>query len=313
MQKSRCQATQRALLFWTLFIGLGAVLGAVCMLLSPSGAVLCMDGMLPYFQVLPLADRLFQDYTFSGIALLLVNGLPNLLAAWLLHKRRRAGILCGMAFGITLMLWICIQFYIFPFNFLSTAYFIFGLIQAITGYAAWVFARQEAFAAQTELYPHVGQNAARLVVYFSRMGYVRRLAMQQAERTGAQIYEIQTDERTQGTLGFWWCGHYGLCRMPMPIAPIPAELRAYEHVTICSPIWVFGMCAPIRAFCMQARGKIHSVDYVLVHHTKGMYQRVAHEMDALLGIKHTALTSICCRKGVYAECTSDSRRHAKQA
>lgn len=45
------------------------------MLLDPSGRALGMDAMLPYFQVLPFADVLF---------------------------------------GVTLMLWICIQFYMFP-------------------------------------------------------------------------------------------------------------------------------------------------------------------------------------------------------
>ena len=47
------------------------------MLLDPSGRALGMDAMLPYFQVLPFADVLF---------------------------------------GVTLMLWICIQFYMFPPN-----------------------------------------------------------------------------------------------------------------------------------------------------------------------------------------------------
>ena len=42
----------------------------------------------------------------------------------------------GGVFGVTLMLWICIQFYMFPLNFMSTTYFIFGLAQAATGYAA---------------------------------------------------------------------------------------------------------------------------------------------------------------------------------
>ena len=42
--------------------------------------------------------------------------------------------------------------------------FIFGLIQTITGYAAWVFARQEDFAAQQAAYHHVGENPRRLVV-----------------------------------------------------------------------------------------------------------------------------------------------------
>ena len=35
--KSRLQSARRALIFWTLFIGVGAVAGAVCMLLDPSG------------------------------------------------------------------------------------------------------------------------------------------------------------------------------------------------------------------------------------------------------------------------------------
>ena len=46
--------------------------------------------------------------------------------------------------------------------------FIFGLIQTITGYAAWVFARQEDFAAQQVAYHHVGENPRRLVVWALR-------------------------------------------------------------------------------------------------------------------------------------------------
>ena len=97
------------------------------MLLDPSGRAMGMDAMLPYFQVLPFADVLFQNLTFSGIALLIVNGWTNLTAAVLLLLRKRSGILLGGIFGVTLMLWICIQFYMFPLNFMSTVYFLFGL------------------------------------------------------------------------------------------------------------------------------------------------------------------------------------------
>lgn len=80
-QKSRFYTARRILIFWTLFIGLGAVAGALAMLLDPSGKSMGMDAMLPYFQVLPFADVVFQDFTFSGWALLIVNGLTNLTAA----------------------------------------------------------------------------------------------------------------------------------------------------------------------------------------------------------------------------------------
>ena len=112
------------------------------MILDPRGKTLHMDGMLPYFQVLPFAEVLFQDLLFSGVALLIVNGLTNLTAAVLLLKRKRLGVILGGVFGVTLMLWICIQFDMFKLNFMSTAYFVFGLCQALTGYVAWRRLRQ---------------------------------------------------------------------------------------------------------------------------------------------------------------------------
>lgn len=128
--KSRYQTARRILLFWTLFIGVGAAAGAAGMLLDPSGKAMGMDAMLPYFQVLPFADVLFRDLTFSGWALLIVNGLTNLTAASLLLAKKNAGITLGGLFGVTLVLWIRIQFYMFPPNFMSTIYFMFGFAQA---------------------------------------------------------------------------------------------------------------------------------------------------------------------------------------
>ena len=47
---SRFGRTRKWLIFWTLFIGLGAVGGAAMMLLDPSGRSVGMDGLLLYFQ-----------------------------------------------------------------------------------------------------------------------------------------------------------------------------------------------------------------------------------------------------------------------
>ena len=249
--RSRYETARRILVFWTLFIGIGAVGGAAMMLLDPTGKTMGMDGMLPYFQVLPFAEVVFQDLAFSGIALFIVNGLTNLAAAGLLLARKKAGVVLGGIFGVTLMLWICIQFYIFPPNFMSTIYFIFGFCQAATGYAAWVFRRQESFTVNMADYPHIGSDPTRLVIYFSRMGYGKKLACEEAERTGAALYEVRSSERTEGTLGFWWCGRYGMHRWAMPIRPVEIDLSACRHVTIVSPIWVFALAAPCAASARQ--------------------------------------------------------------
>lgn len=299
--RSRYRTARRLLIFWTLFIGLGAVAGAAGMLIDPSGKAMGMDAMFPYFQVLPFAEVVFQDFTFSGIALLIVNGLSNLTAAGFLLAKKKTGIVLGGSFGITLMLWICIQFYMFPLNFMSTTYFIFGLCQAATGYAAWIFYKQEAFTVNTAAYTNIGTNKKRLVVYFSRMGYVKKQAYDLADKTGAAVYEIKSTERVAGTLGFWWCGRFGMHRWGMPIEPIGVDLSAYEHVTICTPIWVFALAAPVRSFCEQAAGQIREADYVVVHHTKDRYENAVREMDRLLGISYTGFRSIQCKTGVFKD------------
>ncbi len=140
---SRYDTARKWLIFWTLFIGIGAVAGGLSMIIDPSGKTLHMDAMLPFFQKLPFADVLFQDFLFSGFALLIVNGLTNVTAAVLLFRKKKLGVLLGGIFGITLMLWICIQFYMFPLNFMSTTYFIFGFCQAVTGFVAWTLLRRE--------------------------------------------------------------------------------------------------------------------------------------------------------------------------
>ena len=272
--KSRYKIAKNFLIFWTLFIGIGAVGGAVMMIADPSGKTMGMDAMLPYFQKLPFAEYVFRDFLFSGIALLIVNGITNLTASVLLFRNKKAGIYCGGIFGITLM-------------------------QAESGYAASVFYRQEEFFVNENCYSNIGTNSKRLVVYFSRMGYVKLKALEEADRTGAELYEVKSTELTEGTKGFWWCGRYGMHRWEMPIEPIDIDLSRYEHVTICSPIWVFNLSAPMRSFCKQASGQIKEADYILVHHNKTDYKNAADEMDSLLGIKHTGLKSFCCREGKF--------------
>ena len=305
-QKPRFQTARRFLIFWTLFIGAGAVAGALAMLYDPSGKFMGMDAMLPCFQVLPFADRVFQDFTFSGWALLIVNGLTNLTAAVLLLAKKPAGTVLGGVFGVTLMLWIRIQFYIFPPNFMSTIFFIFGAAQAAAGYAAWVFGKQESFHVALTDYPNIGTNEKQLVVFFSRMGYVRKIAYEEANRSGATLYEVKSTERTDGTLGFWWCGRYGMHQWEMPIEPISVNLSDYDHVTVCTPIWVFSLAAPIRSFCAQAAGKLKEVDYILVHHQDCAYENAADEMDCLLGLKRRGFRSVRCRKGRYKVVYNDA-------
>jgi len=127
-------------LFWGLFIGIGAYFGALMMIAEPSGKTFGMIGMLPFFQKLPFAEIFFQNFLFPGIALLIVNGFTNTISVILLLRRSKYAALSGMICGIILMLWIVVQFYIFPLNFMSMLYFVFGGLQAANG---WFYMKKQ--------------------------------------------------------------------------------------------------------------------------------------------------------------------------
>lgn len=293
----RYKITKRFLVFWCLFVGIGAVWGSTCMLIDPTGKLLKMDLMLPYFQVLPFSDILFQNYTFSGIALLIVNGVSNLIATYLLVKNKKIGIILGTVFGFTLMLWIIIQFIIFPMNILSTSYFIIGIIQLITGDMTYVFYKQEQFKVNIDNYKNIGKNKDILVVYFSRMGYTKKIAYEEAEKQKADIIEIEVAEKTEGTSGFWWCGRYGMHKWNMPIRDIAIDISSYNTIIIVSPIWVFSISAPIREFCYKYSKDIKNVQYIFTHFMDTSFENVADEVDKILCNKRKKFTSICIRFG----------------
>lgn len=293
----RYKITKKFLIFWCLFVGIGAIFGSICMLIDPSGKLLSMEKLLPYFSVLPFSNILFQNYIFSGVSLLIVNGLTNLIATYFLIKDKKNGSILGEIFGITLMFWIIIQFVILPKNSMSIIFFIVGFIQFITGYMTHVFYMQEHFTFNEKDYNNLGKNKEILVVYFSRMGYTRKVAYEEANKIGADIYEIKTKEKTDGTLGFWWSGRYGMHKWKMPITEVDINLKKYSNIIIVSPIWVFSVSAPIRDFCYKYKKDINNTQYIFTHFMNATFKNVADEVDEILNKRRAHFKSICVRFG----------------
>lgn len=271
--------------------------GSAAMLLDPSGKLLGMDAMLPFFQVLPLAEHLYQDFFFPGIALLVVNGITNLVSAILLFKQKKSGVVTGALWGFTLILWICIQFYIFPMNLMSSIYFVFGLIQLATGFACYVFYCQESFAFNRDDYRNIGKTGDSIVLYFSRLGASEKVAYETADGLGADVEEIKTSELTKGTLGFWWCGRFGMHGWEMETEPLTADLSKYRRVIICGPIWVFSPAAPLKGLCTAISGNVENASYVFTHFNPRLPPSAAESLNKRLGLSHSQVESVQCRWG----------------
>lgn len=302
----RYNISKKILLFWTAFIGVGALFGSIFMLIDPTGKLMGMDVLLPYFQVLPFAEILFQNYIFSGIALLIVNGITNISSFILILLNKKMGMYLGTIFGLTLMLWIIIQFIIFPINIMDISFFVFGLLQLITGYVMIVGYKQQHFDFNKDNYKNINDNSNILVVYFSRMGYTKKIAYEVANKLNASIYEVISTEKINGNLGFWWCGRFGMHGWPMAIQDSQIDLSKYDKVYICSPIWVFQSCAPIKEFCNKSYNQIKDVTYIFNHFMNHSFSKPANDLDKRLNIKHTNIINYKCRFGKYKCITKDS-------
>lgn len=120
---------QKKLLLLSGFIGIGAYFGGLMMFLSPDGGMWGMDAILPYMQLLPCADVLFRDFIFSGVMLILVNGVCNTVAVVGLGNHKRYGVFCAGAASVMLLCWLAVQWVIFAVNPLTTLYTVLGIAQ----------------------------------------------------------------------------------------------------------------------------------------------------------------------------------------
>ena len=125
----------------TLFIGIGAVMGAAMMWIDPSGQMWGMEPLLEMLRAkMPWPDVFFKNFIPSGFVLLILNGITQFAAAFLLFKKHPLAYWAVLACGIILMLWIVLEWWVWGFNFMSNIYFLFGLTEVV---AAVISMRKE--------------------------------------------------------------------------------------------------------------------------------------------------------------------------
>ena len=116
----------------TLFIGIGAVAGAVMMWIDPMGQMWGGEPLLEMLRAkMPWPDVFFKNFIPSGFVLLFLNGITQIVAAYLLFKKHRLAQHAVLACGIILMLWIILEWWVWGFNVVCNIYFVLGLVETI--------------------------------------------------------------------------------------------------------------------------------------------------------------------------------------
>ena len=116
----------------TLFIGIGAVGGAVMMWIDPTGVAWGGEPLLELLRSkMPWPDIFFRNFIPSGFVLLLLNGVTQLTAAYLLFKKHPLAHWAVLVCGIILMFWIVLEWWVWGFNAISNIYFVLGLVEVV--------------------------------------------------------------------------------------------------------------------------------------------------------------------------------------
>ena len=119
--------TRAYLLVISVLNGLSGLVCGALFLLAPDGSLMQAGALLPVIQQLPLADVFFRDFTWVGIAMLLVLGIPNTVAAVMLVRRHERQYVITLAAGILLVLWTGFEL-IFMYNALALGYSVVGAL-----------------------------------------------------------------------------------------------------------------------------------------------------------------------------------------
>lgn len=86
---------------------------------------------------LPIPDFMKVDLLWAGLALFLVNGLPNIIALVFRFRRNlSASYAWGIVAGILLILWTVFELTFIP-NGLSAFYLVLGILQLVASWLSW--------------------------------------------------------------------------------------------------------------------------------------------------------------------------------
>ncbi len=107
--------------------GLSGLVCGVLFIAAPDGRLLQAGALLPIIRTLPLADVFFRNFTWIGIAMILVLGIPNTVAAVMLIRRSAKQYAATLVAGLLLVLWTGFEL-VFMFNVPAVAYFAVGAL-----------------------------------------------------------------------------------------------------------------------------------------------------------------------------------------
>lgn len=118
-----------------------------------------------------------------------------------------------------------------------------------------------------------------LIVYYSRSGYTRRVALALASSLQADLEEITEPRSRQGIFGYFRSAREAIKRIPSRITPT-RDPSAYDLVAIGTPVWAGSLSPPVRTFLTTNRDRLSEAAFFCTMGGRGS-EKVFAQMQEL--------------------------------
>jgi flavodoxin len=132
------------------------------------------------------------------------------------------------------------------------------------------------------------------VVYYSRTGTTRRVAVDVAKALGAEIGELTEGRPRNGILGYLRSGFEASFERTTVLRDFQSRALDYDLLVVGTPIWNAHVCSPVRAFLRHHAGKLPKLAFFATMGGRGS-ERAFREMAKEAKRKPIATLSLLAR------------------
>lgn len=139
-----------------------------------------------------------------------------------------------------------------------------------------------------------------LVVYYSRSGVTRAIALELGQMQDADVEEILDRRGRAGPFGYLRSLVEAIRQRPADIMPTTKDPLSYELVIVGTPIWAGSVASPVRAYLIANKSGFRNVAFFCSLGGRGSETAFA-QMRALIGSGPVAQCKITAREAKRAQ------------
>ena len=146
-----------------------------------------------------------------------------------------------------------------------------------------------------------------LIVFYSRTGNTRAVALAIAQALNADVEEIIDKKRRDGRLGFIVSGKDAMLKQATEIEEPAKNPADYDLVLAGTPVWANTMCAAVRTYLTRQKSALPNVAFFLTTRMSGV-DSTFNNMQELAGKAPVATLAVmerAIKRGEFADAVRD--------